>query len=505
MVTSDFLVIGSGTAGLNFALRASESASVCLVTKKDLIESNTNFAQGGIAAVFAKSDSFKLHVKDTLKAGDGLCDKEAVKIMVKDAPEEIENLLSMGAEFDTKGKGLALGKEGGHSKKRIVHKGDVTGAEVEKSLIASVRERKNIRIFEKHIAFELILKGGKCIGARVFDKDRKKVVDFFSKAVILATGGLCEVYENTTNPSIATGDGVAMGFKAGCEIKDIEFVQFHPTAFKRKGEPFFVISEAVRGEGGKLRNEKGKRFVNELSFRDKVARAIFSENKKGRVYIDIRKKGLDFLRRRFPTIYKTCREHGIDISKDCIPVEPVAHYSCGGIKTDVDGRTKIPGLFAFGEVACTGVHGANRLASNSLLESLVFSSRAVSAAKAYIKGKETGYTNLPHIKISKNRPSEIRTALRGLMWKRAGIVRNGKYLKEAWVKINKLQLNFKKCLPDEINEDIIETDNMLLVSKLIVAAAINRKESRGTHFREDYPKKDKKWKRHLVLNKDLNI
>jgi L-aspartate oxidase len=400
MIKSDFLVIGSGIAGLNFALQAKEFGSVCLITKKEAVESNTNFAQGGIAAVFSKTDSFDLHFIDTLKAGDGLCDKYAVEIMVKQAPSEIERLMALGAEFDKDAKagGFELGREGGHSRKRIVHHGDMTGAEIEKAMIAGTR-RSGVRIFEKHLAFDIILKNGKCIGARVFDVHNAKVVDFFAKAVAIATGGLCEVYENTSNPSIATGDGVAMGFRAGCEVEDIEFVQFHPTALRRRGEPFFLISEAVRGEGGRLVNGRGERFVKELAFRDEVARAIFSELKEGKVYLDMTHMGKNFVRTRFPNIYKTCLENGVDITSERLPVEPVAHYSCGGLKTDVDGKTNISGLYAFGEAACTGVHGTNRLASNSLLESLVFSSRAADSARAYAVGSEVDFTNTRQMSV----------------------------------------------------------------------------------------------------------
>lgn len=505
MIKSDFLVIGSGIAGLNFALQASAFGSVCIATKKDALESNTNFAQGGIAAVFSKSDNFGLHIEDTLKAGDGLCNREAVEIMVKNAPEEIERLMSLGAEFDVKGAGLELGREGGHSRKRIVHRGDMTGAEVEKALVEAARQNSNIRMFEKHLAFELIIKGRRCIGARALDSKDSKVVDFFAKAVAIATGGLCEVYENTSNPQIATGDGVAMGFRAGCSVEDIEFIQFHPTALRRRGEPFFLISEAVRGEGGMLKNAKGKRFVDELKFRDAVARAIFREMNRGKVYLDITHKEPDFIKKRFPGIYKTCLENGIDITKDPIPVEPVAHYACGGLKTDVDGRTSIPGLFAFGEAACTGVHGANRLASNSLLESLVFSSRATEAARAYAEGKSIDYTNTKQMKLTEERLYEIRTALKSVMWRNAGIIRNEEELQSALEKINELGRKLREAAGEGINADIIEIKNMLLVSKLIVRAALARKESRGGHYRSDYPEKVKGWKRHIVLDKPLKV
>jgi len=499
MITSDFLVIGSGIAGLNFALQAAKEGKVTLVTKKDVLESNTNFAQGGIAAVFSPGDSFDMHVNDTLKAGDGLCDREAVEIMVKQAPEEIERLMHLGAEFDQKGGKLELGKEGGHSRKRIVHRSDMTGSEIEKTMALAARGNQNIRIFEKHVALDLIMKNGRCIGARVFDNTNSKAVDFFAKVTALATGGLGRVYENTSNPDIATGDGVAMGFRAGCEIQDIEFVQFHPTALRRKGMPFLLISEALRGEGAKLKNSRGKRFINELEFRDVVARAIFSEMKKGRVYLDITGREPDFVKKRFQHIYKTCLENGIDITRHKIPVEPVAHYACGGVKTDTLGQTNIPGLYAFGEVACTGVHGANRLASNSLLESLVFSSRAAESAVGYAWDEKLETMNLPVVEINDAETYEIIIPLRSVMWKKAGIIRNGQGLTLALRKLDSLRKQLKAMAGDGINADIIEARNMLLASRLIVSAALLRKESRGGHFREDYPEKSENWERRLIL------
>jgi L-aspartate oxidase len=502
MMKADFLVVGSGIAGLNFAIQASEHGSVLLLTKKKMLESNTNLAQGGIAAVFSAKDTFSLHMKDTLKAGDGLCDREAVEIMVKNAPEEIEKLISLGTAFDREGNTLALGMEGGHSRKRIVHRGDMTGAEVEKAMIRRVKSDRHIRILENHLAFDLILKGGRCIGVRALDKTNGRSVDCFANAVTLATGGMCGFYSNTSNPDIATGDGVAMGFRAGCEVEDVEFVQFHPTALRRKGKPFFIISEAVRGEGGVLRNSKGKRFVDELGSRDVVARAIFNELKKGKVYLDMRKMGAAFVKKRFPTIHRTCLENGIDVSREMLPVEPVAHYACGGLRTDTEGKTNIRGLFAFGEVACNGVHGANRLASNSLLESLVFSSRAVDAARTYVAGKEIDFANTPQPTLSKTRPLEIKEALKSVMWQKVGIVRNEEGLRAALKKIAALNAELRKAAGNAINLDIIEIRNMLTAARLTAYAALARNESRGCHFREDYPEKEKAWERHLVLTSE---
>ncbi|UCC92099.1 MAG: FAD-binding protein, partial [Candidatus Aenigmatarchaeota archaeon] len=327
--------------------------------------------------------------------------------------------------------------------------------------------------------------------------------DFFAKAVALATGGLCEIFENTSNPRIATGDGIAMGFRAGCEVEDIEFIQFHPTAFRRRNEPFFVISEAVWGEGGIIRNSKGRRFVDELGRRDMVARAISKEGRKGKVYLDITHRDSEFLKKRFPGIYRTCLKHRIDIAKKWIPVEPAAHCACGGIKTDMFGRTNIKGLFAFGEVACTQVHGANRLASNSLLESLVFSSRALTAARTYVKGKRIATKRTGKVKISPARPYNIRKTLRRVMWRNAGMVRDSKGLENALERVRKIEEEFGEILKEGISPGVIELGNMILVSKLIVKAALERKESRGVHFREDYPRKDKKWEKHIILKDSI--
>ncbi|MCK5023638.1 MAG: L-aspartate oxidase, partial [Candidatus Aenigmarchaeota archaeon] len=501
MNKTDFVVIGSGIAGLNFALQASKVGKVCLITKRELAESNTNFAQGGIAAVISKMDSFDLHVKDTLSAGDGLCNREAVELMVKNSPEEIERLISCGVGFDSDEGGLELGKEGGHSKNRIVHRGDKTGMVVEKSLSELVKEDGNIDVFEKHMALDLIIKDSKCIGVRVFDEESSNVVDFFAKAVTIATGGIGEIFENTSNPEIATGDGIAMTYRAGCEIEDIEFVQFHPTAMRMKNGPFFLISEAVRGEGAKLLTDRGERFTDELKTRDIVARVILDETKNGKVYIDITHKDPEFLKKRFPKIYDTCKENGIDITKDRIPVEPAAHYSCGGVKTDVYGRTNIKGLFAFGEVACTGVHGANRLASNSLLESLVFSSQTLSAVTEYAKDKEIETVELEKIEVNGADPRMLRDDLKSLMWNNCGMIRTKEGMEKALKQIENIEYELGKITNDKINPKIVELENMIDVSKLIVSAALRREESRGTHFRSDFPAKDHKWERHIALRK----
>ncbi|PLX26149.1 L-aspartate oxidase [Candidatus Parcubacteria bacterium] len=400
----DFLVIGSGIAGLNFALQASEYGTVAIVTKKELMESNSNYAQGGIAAVLDKMDSFDKHIEDTMKAGCHLNDKEAVEIMIKEAPNQIKRLIDVGVGFSKKQDELCLSKEGGHSERRIAHAHDTTGKEIERALIHQVRHHKRITIFESHVAFKLaeskdaidrVSTPRQCIGAFVLDTDNNKILNFSAKATILATGGAGQVYERNSNPKIATGDGVAMAYKARAEIKDMEFIQFHPTALNKKGAPSLLISETVRGEGGVLVNSKGEQFMKnyhelkDLAPRDIVARAILEEMKHGTVYLDIRHKGSAYIKKRFPYLYENLWWHDIKMDKDLIPISPAAHFICGGIHTDLDGRTNIPGLFAFGEVAHTGVHGANRLASNSLLECMVFSGRAVDATKTYIEKEKS--------------------------------------------------------------------------------------------------------------------
>jgi L-aspartate oxidase len=483
MKQADFIVIGSGISGLNFALNASKKGRVLVITKKEIIESTTNYAQGGVAAVLSHIDNFNKHIKDTLKAGVFHNNKKAVELMVKNGPEQIKQLLKIGVNFDFNNDKLSLAKEGGHSEKRIAHVKDRTGHSIEKALIKKVRSNPNINIIENCFAIDLLVKNNACHGVRVLHNNTIK--NLFSSAVILATGGAGQVYKNTTNPKISTGDGIAMAKRAGAKLKDTEFVQFHPTALNLKGKKKFLLSEALRGEGAYLRNSNRNRFMHkyhknkELAPRDIVSRAIYNEEKNGPVYLDITHKDAGFIKERFSYIYKNLKKYGLDLTKDLIPVSPAAHYLCGGIKVNLSGETTINYLFAFGEVACTGVHGANRLASNSLLEAIVFSARI---AKSLNK---TNNLNHPKFKIESKKPKKrpnyiyIRKKIKKIMWKKAGIVRNKADLKEAYDMLNKIKNNFEYS-----NKDIyaLETRNMLETALQITKAAKKRKKSLGCHY-----------------------
>ncbi len=530
---SDVLVIGSGIAGLSFALKVSSFCTVTLITKKARTDTATNLAQGGIAAVLSKRDNLNLHVRDTLVSGDGLCNEEVVRMVVEDGEKRVRELIDLGVRFQQgkNGEEFDLGMEGGHSHRRVAHAFDLTGHEIERALLEKISRRSNVEILEDHLAIDLLVASrakkdhgmlgeDRCIGAYVLNRTTGQVETRLSKATVLCTGGCGKVYLYTTNPDIATGDGVAMAYRAGGQVANLEFIQFHPTCFYNPNIKNFLISEAVRGEGGVLVNNKGQAFMQkhdkrgDLATRDSVARGIDSEMKTSGadcVYLDITHRNPDFIRNRFPTIYNTCKKYGIDITHEPIPVVPAAHYMCGGVKVNTWGETTLKGLFALGETACTGLHGANRLASNSLLEAVVFADRA--ARKLH--GDWPDYQKRPFMETNGWREGAAGSIeenvlishnwdqIRRLMWNYVGIVRREKRLLLARRRITPILTEIKEHFDDYLlTPDLIELRNLAVVADLIITSAGKRKESRGLHYIIDYPEKnDKDFPKDTLLTK----
>jgi len=541
---TDYLIVGSGIAGLSLALKLSEFGKVVIITKKQKAESNTNYAQGGVAAVMDKNDNFKLHIEDTLECGAGLCNPEAVRKIVYEGPESINGLMKIGANFTKEHGELLLGKEGGHSRSRIIHSNDLTGKEIERALLYRISKNKNVEIFEYYFAIDLLTEknfkrknrnGNKCYGIYALNVRSNNVEKIIAGKTILATGGAGQVYLHTTNPAIATGDGVAMGYRAGCRIGNMEFIQFHPTSFydpelNETSAHAFLISEAVRGAGAVLKTIRGKEFMHKydrrrsLAPRDIVARAIDNEMKKSGdpyVCLDLKNIEPEKIKKEFPNIYKYCLGKGIDITKQMIPVVPAAHYSCGGIITDLHGKTNIEDLYASGEVTMTGVHGANRLASNSLLEAMVFSNAIFNSIAGLMKSEENEKSGTGKINKEKEKKKKLlrqyynsiynwnddgtenteewilishnKKEIKEIMSDYVGIVRNTIRLERAYRRVKMMKDEIKDFYrKTKVSVELLELRNLVTVAYLIIESAMQRKESRGLHYMLDYPKRDDK-------------
>jgi len=517
----DVLVVGSGIAGLSFALKvASAGHKVAILTKKNRAESNTNYAQGGIAAVTSANDDFELHVGDTLTAGDGLCDEAVVRTIVGEAPARIQELIELGVDFSHLVDGrVSLHREGGHSKRRILHVKDVTGKAIEEALLAAIERSPQITLFEHTLAIDLLTTRKLALGGYAVDSPLNRIAGLYAlnpnsgavevfeaPVVMLATGGIGQAYLYSTNPPIATGDGIAMAYRAGAEIRNLECIQFHPTALYSPDGDRFLISEAVRGEGALLRNLDGKRFMpryderNELAPRDIVARAIDSEMKKSgapHMWLDITHRPEAELRELFPTIFEACAAKGLNMARDRIPVVPAMHYLCGGVRTDLDAATDIPGLLACGEVACTGLHGANRLASNSLLEAVVLAHRGSETVRSYLARDPMRFEELPAWTDGDVQEADERVVishnwdeLKRAMWDYVGIVRTTKRLRRAQTRIKHLKREIEEYYWNfKVEASLLELRNLVEVADLIVLSALQRQESRGLHFTLDFPQK----------------
>ena len=510
----DFLVIGSGVAGLRAALGLAEAGTVVVLTKADPRESNTGYAQGGIAVAIGEDDSPALHERDTIAAGDHLCIPEAVRVLVEDGRRYVQQLIDWGARFDRDEHGrLALGREAAHSVRRVLHARDATGREIGRVLWERVAADARIRVLDNTDVLSLLERNGVCVGATFVGADGR-VQQLLASRTLLATGGAGQVFRETTNPTVATGDGIAMAFEAGARTSDLEFVQFHPTVLHVPNAPRFLLSEALRGEGGALINDAGERFVTryepagDLASRDLVARAIVREMERtsGRVYLSLAHLDPDYVRRRFPTIAEACTQAGLDLAVDRIPVSPAAHYMMGGVQTDIDARTSLAGLFAAGEVACTGVHGANRLASNSLLEGLVFGARAAATMQDELRAAQLS----PDVEPLRERsvdtgvtgPADA-AAVRDLMWRHVGLVRTAGGLQEAVARLASWRAAASRegtsSAPVPTDVERWRLGRLMTVGLLIANAALRREESRGGHYRADFPARDDvRWQRHVA-------
>jgi len=505
---SDFLVIGAGVAGLRAAIELAAAGRVLVVAKDSLRESSSEYAQGGIAVALSEEDDVALHEQDTLEAGDGICDTAAVHTLVEQGTAEVERLIEWGAQFDRNGARLAFGQEGAHSRRRILHAhGDSTGREISRTLYHKAASLPNVEFRSFAAVTDLLTTAnGEVAGAAACDASSRNWTPVRARATLVATGGFGQVYRYSTNPEVATGDGLAAAWRAGAEISDVEFVQFHPTALRLEGAPPFLLSEALRGEGAQLCNANGDRFMPgydsraELAPRDVVSRSIVMEIQRTGapcVFLDVKRLGVDFLRSRFPRIYETCMRFGVDLAKDMAPVHPAAHYAMGGIRTDLCGKTSLPRLYAAGEAACTGVHGANRLASNSLLEGVVFGAIAGAAMR------ELAGSPLPEAPPLREPlfPSIEAGDLRGLAWERCGVIRNGAELEETATRLRGLPSR----PASNLNRALFELRSMHVVAELIARCALARQESRGAHYRTDFPGKRAEFQKHSLITRGDDV